>query len=71
MIFIERKMFNSEVGVFFLVLKLPMTRRFFKSAESLVSCIINVSSITAVQEPEVEDSIRATGHKFHVFLDTR
>ena len=63
----ERKMFNSVVGVFFLFLKLSMTRRVHKSAVSLASCVIQVSVVTAVQKLEVAGSNPAIDHIFTSF----
>ena len=61
-IFFERKIFNSVVGVFSFVVKLSMARRVHKSAESLVSYIIQVSGVTAVGKPEVAGLNAAVGH---------
>ena len=48
-----------------------MTLRVYKSAESLVSCMIHVPGVTAVRKPEVMGSNPAIDHNFYVFLDTR
>ena len=47
-----------------------MTRRVHKSAESLLSCLIYVSGVTAVEKPEVAGSNLVVGHKFDMFSDT-
>ena len=41
-----------------------MTRRVLKSAESLVSCRVHVSSVTAVGKPEMTGSNTAAGLNF-------
>ena len=48
-----------------------MTRRVRKSAEWLVSCILNVLGATAVGKLEVVGSYPAVGHILYNFSDTR
>ena len=66
--FFERKKFNSVVGVFFLFLKLPITRKVH--ATELVSCLIQFSVVTADRKLEVAGPNPAIDHVFYVFLDT-
>ena len=64
--------YSVQLSAFlFFVLKLPMTPRVHKSAESLVSCVIHVFDVTAVGKPEVAGSNIAIDHLFCVSLDTR
>ena len=66
----ENIQFSSRAFFSFFVMKLPLTRRVNKSAESLVSCIIHVSGVIAVGNPQVGGSNLAIDHVFYVFLDT-
>ena len=71
-IFFERKIFNSVVGVFFFVLKLPMTRRVYKSAKSrwcLVQYVCRVSPRFRSWRRGVR--IPLSTIFFYVFSDTR
>ena len=69
--FFGRKIFNSVGGIFFPFLEQRMTRRLFVSAESLVSCITEVSGVNAVRKPELAGSNPAIDHIFNAFLGTR
>ena len=69
--FFRNENFHFSSRRFFLFLKLPMMPRRVQVCRVVVSWIIHVSSVTAVQKPEVTDSNPAIDHKFYVFLDTR
>ena len=61
--FLSKKKFRMEI-IKFLIRSLFIHAHF---AESLVACILHVSSVTVVEKPEVVCSNPTVGHNFYMF----